>query len=307
MRLLPILSSLVACAPDPISDAQLSPPGACAVAADHVLTPRIFGGGGGIGQAGGRVSYSTDFQLIDRFRAVAPGDTIGVEIDVDPDAYVTRGDVLDGSVFIRGDLPFGAAGIPMTVLDVVTAGQLGIRLGAAELFLSGPQEAVFRWSAEMGPFVYGDDLPCFGVVLQVPTAAALPPSFEVPLTWAGWGTSVAVPDHGGNPLRQGPLPPPSPRAQILGSCNQMPVTIEIEGATPLGQVALVSGQYGGTTRIPSGACAGTQIPLTQVQLRQVLQVDAAGHHSLRVNLPRQVCQNVVLAAVDLTACVAGSP
>lgn len=88
---------------------------------------------------------------------------------------------------------------------------------------------------------------------------------------------------------------------IAGSC---PGRIAMDGTniTPGASVAVISSTGPGSTIIPAGPCAGTELPLTGVQLRTIVSdSDGDGIVSLRPNIPGAACGQRV-SFVDLSAC-----
>jgi hypothetical protein len=83
-----------------------------------------------------------------------------------------------------------------------------------------------------------------------------------------------------------------------GQCGQT-TNLNVQNATPGGPVAIVSGQSGLTT-IPSGACAGTAIPLTNAVVRNLTRANARGHVGMTFPFLRPC--GVDYVAIDLTTC-----
>jgi hypothetical protein len=88
---------------------------------------------------------------------------------------------------------------------------------------------------------------------------------------------------------------------LSGSCL-LSTTLELSGATPLGQVALYGSNFAGFFTIDTGACAGTQLdlgPLTSRIIR-VVQADADGNFT-KALMNANLCDRLI-QAVDLTTC-----
>jgi len=298
---------LAACVNDDLLPQDASaPPNPCAVVADHVVTPVAMGGGGGGGGGGGVRTYIISMMYQALVRNVSPGDSVGFQIDVSPDMYAAREDALTTSVSLTGNAQ-GIAPTLMPVLSAVSGGSMGMTQGIATFTPpSAGQPAGFHWVADLGPLAYGDVQTCLGVVLELPVNPALPPTFDLVLNDMSWTSTVATPDHGANPLRSGPLLPPTPRVTIA-SCMANPRLVELFGATPGGDVVIASGTVGGQTRIPAGPCAGTVIPLANVTLRGRGTADGAGYFAVPANMSGAACRNATLIGVDLASCGVGVP
>lgn len=298
---------LTACVDDALlPDDASAPPNPCAVVADHVVTPAAMGGGGGGGGGGGVVTYSTSRMFQTLVRNVSPGDSVGFQIDLAPGMYATREDALTASVSLTGTGQ-GVAPTLMPVLSAISGGSMGMTQGIATFTPpSAGQPAGFHWVADLGPLAYADVQTCLGVVLELPVNPALPATFDLALNEVSWTSTVAIPDHGTNPLRMGPLPQPTPRVSIA-SCGGNPTLVELTGATPGADVVIASGTPGGQTRIPAGPCAGRLIPMSNVAVRGRGTADGAGYFAVRANIPGPVCRNVSLIGIDLASCGVGVP
>jgi len=90
--------------------------------------------------------------------------------------------------------------------------------------------------------------------------------------------------------------------QVSGNCPSL--TMSIQRATPLGQVALLHANGVGNMIVPNGLpCAGTQLGLdNSTALGVLLTADAAGIASISANLPAGACGTAFLQAIDLLSC-----
>lgn len=89
---------------------------------------------------------------------------------------------------------------------------------------------------------------------------------------------------------------------LEGDCPG-PMAANIIGATPGGRVALLRGERGGETTIPTGSCAGAIVPLGNAALVETLTADAEGNAEFNFDLPGG-CGTIAFAALDLTTCAA---
>lgn len=87
-----------------------------------------------------------------------------------------------------------------------------------------------------------------------------------------------------------------------GQCGQT-TNLNVQNATPGASVAIVSGRSGLTT-IPSGPCAGTDIPLSNPIVRTIDRANAQGHVGFTFPYLRPC--GVDYLAIDLTTCAAAA-
>lgn len=105
-----------------------------------------------------------------------------------------------------------------------------------------------------------------------------------------FASATIIPDDVGNLL-----------ASKLGACR-VALTLDVFGATPSGDVALLTSRAGaGATRVPSGPCAGTVLPLASPRLAAQRTANGIGAVSLSVTTTAAQCGTVWMA-LDLTTC-----
>jgi hypothetical protein len=86
---------------------------------------------------------------------------------------------------------------------------------------------------------------------------------------------------------------------LAGVCPSE-VTLTITGATPQAPVAVLHGQEG-TSQVPGGPCAGTQLGLANPRLAGVALTDLTGGLTVTRVLESQAC-NQSVQALDLATC-----
>jgi len=79
------------------------------------------------------------------------------------------------------------------------------------------------------------------------------------------------------------------------------MTFEIGGATPDGRVAIGGSFDLGSTTIPGGPCAGTEIGLSAPRLLATVTADAEGSYTVTTSVRAQTC-GLYLQVVDFTSC-----
>jgi hypothetical protein len=79
------------------------------------------------------------------------------------------------------------------------------------------------------------------------------------------------------------------------------LTFGVANATPLGQVALVTGEAGGTSTIPRGVCAGTSLSVGRPQLLSTFRADRFGQVQTQFYGVPDLC-GLPVQVVDLTTC-----
>jgi len=91
---------------------------------------------------------------------------------------------------------------------------------------------------------------------------------------------------------------------VLGISGGCPGSIDfdITDATPNASVAIISGPNAGSSVVPGGNCAGTDLDLDNPTLRQVLATDGSGNASLQFSLPAGACASVI-QVLDLDSCL----
>jgi len=94
-----------------------------------------------------------------------------------------------------------------------------------------------------------------------------------------------------------------PTLEITGACGGSQ-TFTLSNYTPDGNYILVTGDDSGTTPIPSGTCAGADLPLATPNVRTMGTVDGNGDHVFDIVTP--ACGPHVVA-VDLGTCVSSAP
>jgi len=88
---------------------------------------------------------------------------------------------------------------------------------------------------------------------------------------------------------------------LSGSCPGA-MTIDVAGATPNGQVALLTGTELGPDTVPGGPCLGSDLDVTgDLVFRTVLTADGAGTVNRTVSIPGPVC-GAWLQALDVGTC-----
>jgi hypothetical protein len=81
------------------------------------------------------------------------------------------------------------------------------------------------------------------------------------------------------------------------------LTFGVSNATPLGQVALVTGEAGGTSSIPRGVCAGTTLGVGRPQLLSLFRADRWGQVQTQFYGVPDLC-GLPVQVVDMTTCSA---
>jgi len=94
-----------------------------------------------------------------------------------------------------------------------------------------------------------------------------------------------------------------PNALLLsigGSCPGS-VTISVIGGSAGSNLAIAGSASAGSSSVPSGPCAGTELELDSPALRTVLTADDDGFVSITRDLPEPVC-GTLLQAIDVESC-----
>ena len=89
--------------------------------------------------------------------------------------------------------------------------------------------------------------------------------------------------------------------QAIGGACPGPVSVQISGLTPGGQVAVARANAAGNFAIPVGGCAGTQLGLRSPSLLYQTAAPNNGTLSVRPTLAAGFCGSL-LQAIDLTTC-----
>ena len=89
--------------------------------------------------------------------------------------------------------------------------------------------------------------------------------------------------------------------QAIGGACPGPVSVQISGLTPGGQVAVARANAAGNFAIPVGGCAGTQLGLRSPSLLYQTAAPKNGTLSVRPTLAAGFCGSL-LQAIDLTTC-----
>lgn len=106
----------------------------------------------------------------------------------------------------------------------------------------------------------------------------------------------------------GPLPPTPPVVALNGTCGVNPSSVDVSGATPNGQVAVVAGTVLSAVTVPaSRPCAGIQLDVVPImQYLQIGVADANGDFSVTGGsgaIPANACGLFSVQAVDITTCL----
>lgn len=89
--------------------------------------------------------------------------------------------------------------------------------------------------------------------------------------------------------------------RATGTCPG-PVTVTVTGATPNRNVAIAfSTTGGGSFTVPSGPCAGTNVPLNQPRLATMVRASAQGTVRITRSFGQGLCRKAI-AAVDMDTC-----
>jgi hypothetical protein len=88
---------------------------------------------------------------------------------------------------------------------------------------------------------------------------------------------------------------------LTGNCPGQ-INVSISGATPGGRVAIVYGNCGGQTTIPSGPCAGTVLDVGGATLLRFVTADGNGNASTSGNAPQGACGRICVQVIDTTDC-----
>ncbi len=98
----------------------------------------------------------------------------------------------------------------------------------------------------------------------------------------------------------------TPLLDVTGTCPGV-MTLTITGATPASDVFIVSGDRQGTTAIPSGPCAGTELGLADgLVVRATRTADGTGVVSLSPDVPALACRAWVQVLDVATCTVSGA-
>ena len=92
---------------------------------------------------------------------------------------------------------------------------------------------------------------------------------------------------------------------VAGSCPG-PITFDISGISPGGQVAVLTANSPGLAAVPAGPCAGAEIPLDPrgLSLRVIrTDRDGDGMDMIMPSVPAPAC-GLYVTALDLTTCEA---
>lgn len=91
---------------------------------------------------------------------------------------------------------------------------------------------------------------------------------------------------------------------VAGDCGIARMVFDVSDIAPSGRYALVTADRPGTSQVPGGACAGTQLSLARagLTLRAFRQADAVGEDVIRPQVPPAVCGNAYAQLLDLTTC-----
>jgi hypothetical protein len=141
-----------------------------------------------------------------------------------------------------------------------------------------------------------------GVDVTVKTLTDLDPNVPAVVDTANSSFHIEAGDYRGHMI-SGSVEAVVPDFDMVvgGSCPA--IQIDIEGATPSGQVALLYAFGQGSFVVPGGPCIGTVLGLdSSVSLAIMLQADAAGTIAWNANVPAGACGNVFLQALDLGSC-----
>ncbi len=96
--------------------------------------------------------------------------------------------------------------------------------------------------------------------------------------------------------------PIGPTLAVGGTCPGVQ-TADVSGMTPAGAVAFYYALAAGSTTLPSGSCAGLNLPVAApTQLGGFVIADAAGNVSLPGTSQPNHCGLVILGAVDIASC-----
>ena len=95
-------------------------------------------------------------------------------------------------------------------------------------------------------------------------------------------------------------PIPAPVLVVAGACPGT-VTIEVSGASPGGDLLLLSSPAEGTFYVPTGTCAGTRLDLEGPRLLATLGADGDGSFAVTREVPAGACGRF-LQVLDRTRC-----